>query len=136
VLGLEGYLDFCLAVFVNSEDQQWNNVEDKLNLIVMYALIPVIVLLPLVCYQLLVSHREMLDDKKFTERFGAVCECLRVQSVDDKSKAVYVTPWFLVRRLLFALLIVYGRFQTLWVQLAGNLGLVLSDTVFKIHFNK
>ena len=49
---------------------------------------------------------------------------------------MHVTPWFLFRRLLYAALIVYGRFVTIWFTIAGNTILVLGDICYKIQYNR
>jgi len=54
---------------------------------------------------------------------------------DQKQKVIPFTAWFIIRRQLLALLVVYLRSQTVWIQLAGNTWLSIIDLVVKIHLS-
>ena len=46
-----------------------------------------------------------------------------------------MAAWFLLRRLLTAVKLVYLRHQTIWIQLTLNMWLSLTDVCFKIHLS-
>ena len=46
-----------------------------------------------------------------------------------------MAAWFLLRRFLTAVNVVYLRHQTIWIQLTLNMWLSLTDVCFKIHLS-
>lgn len=76
-----------------------------------------------------------MRDLTFTQKFGALFDGFKTHSAKDQRAATIMTTWFLIRRLLFALLIIYANPLFQWVQLFGNLWLVLADLVIKIHYS-
>ncbi len=54
---------------------------------------------------------------------------------DRRSASIKMAAWFLLRRLLTAVNLVYLRHQTIWIQLTLNMWLSLTDICFKIHLS-
>ena len=106
---LEGYLDFCLAVFANLEEPHFNTYSDIINMVLTYFLIFLIVLFPLLALVFLSGNREKFEQIKFTQKFGALYDGLKVGSENEKIATSYMAPWFTFRRLAFSIFILQLR---------------------------
>ena len=65
LLGIEGYLDFCLSVFLNLEEPYFNNGDDIFNMLLTFGLLPCILALPFLSGYILRKNREKLHRQAF-----------------------------------------------------------------------
>jgi hypothetical protein len=69
----------------------------------------------------------------FKSKHGALYEGFTTDNADRRSASIKMAAWFLLRRFLTAVNVVYLRHQTVWIQLTLNMWLSLTDVCFKIH---
>jgi hypothetical protein len=135
ILALEGYLDFCLSILVNLEEPYFNTTDDIINMCLTYFLLPTIFILPPLAYFILRKNKDQFNRPKFTRKFGVLYDGLRLFNDTDRKNVVLTMPWFLTRRFFMAILIIWGRYFTVWFQLSFNVWFVLADSSFKQHFS-
>ena len=109
VLVIEGFLDFSIGCLANLQQLEWNTPEDYANNLLVGLLIPVILLFPPLCYLFLRKNEKILRMQSFEQKFGVLFEELRVEIPEQRQKAIFVMPWFALRRLLLAILIISLR---------------------------
>ena len=105
----ESYIRLCLAVFVSLADISWEGdsqalLYDNVFTVFMTALV---IGLPLLVGSFYVCHYKSMTDPEFKTQFGDVYEGLAYDESRERRLIVIFYPvWFLLRRLIFSLLVV------------------------------
>jgi hypothetical protein len=61
---------------------------------------------------------------------------LQVNDQQRRNLAIKILPWFLIRRLLFSLIVVYCPSDSPFFQLAGNYLLSLFDIIYTVEYQR
>ena len=107
VLIIEGYLDFSIGCLANLQQLEWETSDDYFNNLLVLLLIPLLFIFPPICYFFLSKNVDKLRIWSFEKKFGVLYEELRIEIPEQRSKAIFVVPWFALRRLLLAILILH-----------------------------
>jgi len=101
--GLEGYIEFAVASFINLHLFHWITISDIFNSVACIAGLALTVSLPPFVLWFLVKNRGKLNQKDNKQKFSSLYEGLEKQNV----WGLYFTFLFLVKRLIIAVVVVF-----------------------------
>ena len=131
---IETYLDWAIGSALRIEEPKYETPSDYFDLGLACIGIMITLVLPFHCFFFLRKNVNYLDEDEFKSRHGALYEGLMVDDEFKQQATRKMMPWFLVRRFLTAVNIIYLRNNTIWIQLTVNMYLSLYDTAFKFSY--
>ncbi len=90
---------------------------------------------PFYCIFLLSRNINLLDNEEFRSKHGSLYQGFRIDNALKRKAAIIMVGWFLFRRFLTAVNLIYLRDQTIWIQLTINMYLSLIDLCVKIELS-
>ena len=109
VLLVEGFLAFSIGCGANLQQIVWEKFADFFNNLLVLLLTPVILIFPPLCYFFLRLVEDRMRYPIYKKKFGILTEELNIESPKLRRKATFVAPWFTIRRLLLAGLVLILR---------------------------
>ena len=109
----EGYLELILSVLISLTDMQWSG--ELYNNSVLYTNIFSIVVtifllgMPIFILGFYWKNIDKLEDKEFVETYGDIYDGLALsQDKESRKIALFYPFWFVVRRMLFAFVVIFA----------------------------
>ena len=100
---LESYIEFLMAALIGVNNLSWNNSGEVIASLLAIINVDFFILLPALTYFMIVKNEYRIDDKRFVKRFGALYEDFKT----DSHQALLYNYYFLVRRLLYAISLIF-----------------------------
>ena len=131
----ETYLDWAIGSLLRLEQPKFVSPSDYFDFGLGCAGILITLVFPCYCFFFLKKNVNKLDNKDFKFKHGALYEGFTTDNAEKRSAGMKMAGWFLLRRFLTAINVVYLRHQTIWIQLTLNMWLTLFDVCVKIHLS-
>jgi hypothetical protein len=132
---IETYLDWATGSALRLEEPKFRTPSDFFDFGLACVGILMTLILPCYCFFFLKRNVNYLDEKEFKSKHGALYEGFITDNALKRKSTIKMTPWFLLRRLLTAVNLVYLRNDTIWIQLTINMYLSLADVCIKLHLS-
>jgi hypothetical protein len=132
---VETYLDWAIGSALRLEEPKFETPSDYFDFGLACVGILITLVLPCYCFFFLKRNVNLLDDEDFKSRHGAFYEGFITDNALKRQASMQMPAWFLLRRFLTAVNLLYLRNQTIWIQLATNMYLSLVDVCVKIHLS-
>ncbi len=131
----ETYLDWAIGSALRLEQPKFDTPSDYFDFGLGCAGILITLVFPCYCFFFLNKNSNKLNNKDFKSKHGALYEGFITDEAGKRSAGMKMAGWFLLRRFLTAVNVIYLRHQTIWIQLTLNMWLTLFDTCVKIHLS-
>jgi len=132
--GLEGYIEFAVASFINLHLFHWITISDIFNSVACIAGLTLTVFLPPFVLWFLVKNRGKLNQPENKQKFSSLYEGLEKQNV----WGLYFTFLFLFKRLIIAVVVVFLQGMP-WLQIQIVVFMLSLDIIYTGYlqpFNK
>ena len=90
---------------------------------------------PLTVYFFLRKNSNSLEDEEFKAKHGGLYDGFTIHTAEKRLASINMVGWFLFRRFLTGVNLVYLRNESIWIQLTMNMWLTLVDVCIKIHLS-
>ncbi len=132
---LESYCDMCVGIMLSWREPRINTPSDIFDLVLTCVVTLLVIGGPISQYFLLRKYANELHGKKFQSTFGSLTEGYFTTGVLGCQATRYMINWFLLRRFLTAVSVVYlGDQSPIW-QIATIMYLSLADMLMNFHLN-
>lgn len=90
-------------------------------------------MIPILSYIFLKRNIKELDKNKFKDKFGSLYNGYLTGTAEQRQAVIYMSNWFLIRRALTAVNLVYVRHLPILFQLTFNVLLCFGDMLIKLY---
>ena len=111
----ENYLDWAVGSALRLEQPKFVTPSDYFDFGLSSAGILITLVFPCYCFFFLKKNVNNLDNKDFKAKHGALYQGFTTDSPVKRSASLKMAVWFLLRRLLTAVNLIYLRHQTIWI---------------------
>ncbi len=132
---VETYLDWVIGSALRLEQPKFDTPSDCFDFGIACVGFLISLVLPCYCFFFLRKNVNLLGEKNFKSKHGALYNGLITTNAVKRQKSIKMAAWFLLRRFLTAVNLVYLRNETIWIQLTLNMYLTLIDVCFKFHWS-
>ena len=112
---VETYLDWAISSALRLEQPMYETGSDYFDLTLAIVGAIITLVLPFFVYFYLNKNINQLGDKYFKSKHGALYDGFTTENASRRSASIKMSTWFLIRRLLTAVNLVYLRDQTIWI---------------------
>jgi hypothetical protein len=112
---VETYLDWAIGSALRLEQPKFDTPSDCFDFGMACVGILITLVFPCYCFFFLRRNINLLDDKDFKSKHGALYNGLITKNAVKRQASMKMAAWFLLRRFLTAVNLVYLRNETIWI---------------------
>ena len=132
---IQSYLDISVGSMLSSEQAELKTPSDIFDFGFTLVCMLGIFVFPILNFIFLHRNVDQLDKKEFKDKFGSLYNGCVTHSATKRQGVIKMSNWFLFRRFITAVNLVYVRNLTIWFQLSLSVCLCLADVCIKLYLS-